>query len=202
MKWYNKRFLISYRKLNNKPNQVTRVTKSGKTYDIIEDRAGLSTQQIIEDIKNAGEPSITSDELRKKYLYPLLNHGLIDSVHSRINGRESIYFPVREEEIHSIFDDDNDPRLTIIYNENWPTPEVIEQSLVKPFGSCGFDIVKIMNYFFAKKKFRRNLYQCWTYFQILKFALKVNFLDMAKMGIPLAKTVLPIGKIVGVRSQK
>jgi hypothetical protein len=152
MKWYNKRFLISYRKLNNKPNQVTRVTKSGKEYDIIEDRAGLSTQQIIEDIKNSGESSITSDELRKKYLYPLFNHGLIDSVHSKINSRESIYFPVREEEIHSIFDDDNDPRLTIKNSENWPTPEIIEQSLVKPFGSCGFDVGQNYELFFRKEK--------------------------------------------------
>ena len=72
----------------------------------------------------------SADSIRKQYLYPLLNMGIINSFKSVINKSENLYSPV-EDSIFSIFDNDNDLRLKIMdtsfYPDRYPSKNVLEE---------------------------------------------------------------------------
>ena len=74
--------------------------------------------------------SASADGIRKQYLYPLLNIGVINSFKSVINKSENLYSPV-EDSIFSIFDNDNDLRLKItdsaFYPDRFPSINVLEE---------------------------------------------------------------------------
>lgn len=134
MDWFKKRFIPSY-ETRLRPNEERRVGKNGEEYVIKERRQGLSTKQLVDDMKEEGE-SISTEDLRHRYLYPLLDQGLIDSVHSVIDGRQSIYFPTGNDEIdiNSLFGGDG-PELTV-GPSSYPTPERVQESFEKMW-RCG-----------------------------------------------------------------
>jgi Bifunctional DNA primase/polymerase, N-terminal len=121
--WYNNRFIGIYNDLDGQPYEDKKFDEDTGKYIVIgkEKRPGLTTKQIADRIKEEfGGIKQSSEELRKKYLYPLINQGIIDYVQSEINRRENIYFPVEEDtNLFHIFDDStNDLRLKV------PTPDI------------------------------------------------------------------------------
>ena len=68
---------------------------------------------------------ISVDGVRKQYLYPLANMGVINSTRSVINRSENLYSPV-EDSIFSLFDDDRDFRLKILDHRLYPSRNVLE----------------------------------------------------------------------------
>jgi hypothetical protein len=70
-----------------------------------EKRVGLTVEQLsIKTKEIMGGPKPGSEELREKYLYPLINQGLIDKVRSELNNKQNVYFPVEEEEQQERFE--------------------------------------------------------------------------------------------------
>jgi hypothetical protein len=121
-KWYNDGFIPRFKALDGNPNEV-RSEDGGDHVIAKEKHAGLTTEQLAEKTKEVFGFKPSSKQLLDKYLYPLINQGVLDYVKSEINGKYNIYFPVEEGNLYSIFDDDDtrlklkvsDPRMCCQY---------------------------------------------------------------------------------------
>ena len=72
----------------------------------------------------------SAKKIRDDFLYPLLNCGLVDCVRSVIDGREKIWFPVdSEDKAFSLFQNQNDKRLTVNDPSIYPYPFRLELEL-------------------------------------------------------------------------
>jgi len=99
--WYNRVFRPAFDALPEEPNSKV-VENRDKESTITEERRGLTSNDLAEKTKQLLKiPKPSADEMLKKYLYPLLNQGIIDKVQSQINKNNNLYFPSDEE--HSIF---------------------------------------------------------------------------------------------------
>jgi hypothetical protein len=106
---------VSFKGLGDKPNMDT----DDKGVKIAsETHVGLNTEQLSEKTKQVhGGLKPSSGDLLNKYLYPLINQGIIDKVQSKIDGRQNIYFPVQGGErnnLSALFEDPDNPRLKSI----------------------------------------------------------------------------------------
>ena len=97
--WYNDKFLPLFEVERGSPKSET--DEHGKT--ITEDYVAVTSKQLC-DVSN-----ISNEELRHKYIDPLVNQGLIDKARSKIRKNENIYWPVESKgnNIFSIFKDRN-----------------------------------------------------------------------------------------------
>lgn len=123
--WYNEVFLIGFKDLKGVSN--VRFSDSGAIIER-EKYVGLTTDQLVywtDKIKNI---SIGTDDVRKQYLYPLANLGIINIVKSTINGNEILAFPVDSKApLSAIFTDENDLRLKIDDPALYPTKNILEE---------------------------------------------------------------------------
>src|SRR5207253_2382915 len=62
-----------------------------------------------------------------KFLYPLVNSGVLSSVRSEINGRIKIFFPVQKKPIVTLFEDPDVLKLKITDENLWPSTNLIEE---------------------------------------------------------------------------
>ena len=127
--WYNKVFKPAYQDLPAEPNSKV-IEIGGKEITKTEERRGLTSNDLAEktkEILKITKPS--ADEMLKKYLYPLLNQGIIDRVQSQISNRNNLYFPSDEEQnIFSLFSN-NDCRLRVKDQAFYPSTIVLERRI-------------------------------------------------------------------------
>jgi len=88
--WYQNIFLNLYSQKSD-PNSKER---NGEI--VSEERVAVTTQELIEETYKVLKKHYTSKSLLTEFLYPLLNLGYIDSIHSLIDKRAYIYYPVLE----------------------------------------------------------------------------------------------------------
>jgi hypothetical protein len=134
-KWYNEVFLPTYREKDGKLDEAI---VNGNLL-IREMHVGVTTEQLAEKTKEIfGGLKPSSKELLEKYLYPLLNQGIIDKIQSQINGRYNIFFPAEEEtqggNIFSLFEDADVPKLKVSEHNLYPSTEHIEESFRSMLG--------------------------------------------------------------------
>ena len=127
--WYNTVFLSAFKELPDEPNKVTKdiVNSDGIRQQITimqETDIGL-TSKLAQKTYEIMKIPISVDGVRKQYLYPLTNMGVINSTRSVINRSENLYSPV-EDSIFSLFDDDRDLRLKILDHRLYPSRKVLE----------------------------------------------------------------------------
>jgi len=125
-RWFNDVFITAFRDRDGKPNELR-----DDLGNVIakESHVGVTTEQLAEKTKEVfGGIKPSSRELLTKYIYPLINQGIIDKVQSRINGRFNIFFPVEEGNIFSLFEKADVPRLKISNPDLYPTTDRIEKS--------------------------------------------------------------------------
>src|SRR5207244_326010 len=81
--WYNRVFIPAFEELDGKPNE----DRNEDGILIAKEKcAGLTTEQLAEKTKEVfGGQKLGSKELRDKYLYPLINQGVIDQIRSELN---------------------------------------------------------------------------------------------------------------------
>jgi len=127
--WYNKVFKPVYYTLPEEPDSKV-VGKGEKEITITEERVGLTSNELAQYTKQIlKSPKPSTDEMLKKYLYPLLNQGVIDKVQSQINKNNFLYFPSDEEQtIFSLFSTE-DYRLTLKGTVLFPLKNIVEESL-------------------------------------------------------------------------
>jgi hypothetical protein len=127
-KWFNDVFVTAFKDLDDQPNQFK---DNDGTVLFSEIHIGLTTEQIAKKTKEVfGGVKLGSDELLHKYLYPLINQGLIDKTQSLIDKRRNLFFPVEESggKIFSLFDDPDDLRLKVRDASFYPSRSFIEES--------------------------------------------------------------------------
>jgi hypothetical protein len=85
--------------------------------------------------------NLSSKELLQRYLYPLQNQGIIDSVQSVINRNRNVYFPsyaatATESFFHSFMDEKNelfdDIRFKVVNPKAYPSKDVLEVQIMGP----------------------------------------------------------------------
>src|SRR5918993_146146 len=89
--WYDRVFLEAFNELDGKPNEYQ--NDIGIVYEK-ENYVGLTTEQLAIKTKEVlGTHKPSSDEVRRNYLDPLTNLGLIEKVPSVRDNKRNIYFP-------------------------------------------------------------------------------------------------------------
>lgn len=123
--FYRKVFKPKYEKVFQELKGQPRADQMAK-----ESYCGLTTKEIAEEYKEVyGGAKPSSHQLRDKYLYPLLNQGLVNSVSSALNLREHIWFPVDQDaNIFSMFENSEDLRLKVTDVKVYPSMDVLEDS--------------------------------------------------------------------------
>jgi hypothetical protein len=128
--WYESVFLPRY-------NQEGGVPKEGENdvgIKIKEVITAVTTKDLSEktaEVMKCAKPSV--EEVRKRYLDPLVNQGLINKEPSHINVKRNIYFPV-DPDNHRHNNQDDRGRVRIIDPALFPTRKVLEESFNRVFG--------------------------------------------------------------------
>ena len=144
-KCYNEVILPTFRGLGGKVKEIR--IEGGDVVAEKENRLGLTTEEIGQAIhEKLGIPTPGTKQIRDTYLYPLLNHGLLNSVRSVINRSENLWFPVDDRtNAFSIFRDSN-RKLWVSDSKVYPSQNVIEEeysSIVKQDAERGTQNKKI-----------------------------------------------------------
>jgi hypothetical protein len=96
LQWYNEVLLKAYEDKENTPDFKTKKNSKGEEEVITEDRVAVTSQDLIKKHKEIHNETLTTHKLLQSYLYPLLNHGYIDSIDSILDKRAKIYYPLIE----------------------------------------------------------------------------------------------------------
>ena len=93
LEWYYDIFLKTFEdKGDTADTKLDSIT--GETLQ--EKRTAVTSQDLIDKHKSVHGETLNSKFLLQLYIYPLLNHGYIDKVHSVLDRRAKIYFPIIE----------------------------------------------------------------------------------------------------------
>jgi len=97
--WYNDKFLVAFKAEGGQKRTKTENIGETSEKTLTEDYVGVATRELCE-ITNIG-----SEELRKKYIDPLVNQGIINKTRSNIRKNENIHYPVdaKGQNIFSLF---------------------------------------------------------------------------------------------------
>lgn len=130
--WYNSVFKPAYDSLTEPDFKLLyKKNQDGQEYEerITEDRIALTPDQLkVKTSQVLGIPKPGSEELLNKYLYPLLNQGIIDKIPSATDKRAKIYFPSDEDRsLSSLFANSDDIRLQLKNPAVYPSKEVMKQ---------------------------------------------------------------------------
>jgi hypothetical protein len=128
-KWFGDVFMPTFKDQGCIPNVLTNIEG---TILCKESRTGVTTEQLAEKTKLVfGGIKPSSGELLNKFIYPLVNQGIVDKTQSQINGRFNIFFPVEETEdgkIFSLFEETDIAKLKVFKQELYPATDRIEES--------------------------------------------------------------------------
>ncbi len=92
LEWYYDIFLKTFEDKGDKID--SKVNSKGE--ELKEDRVAVTSQNLIKKHKEKHNETLTTHKLLQSYIYPLLNHGYIDSIDSLIDRRSTIYYPLIE----------------------------------------------------------------------------------------------------------
>ena len=92
LEWYYDIFLKTFEDKGDKID--SKINSKGE--ELKEDRVAVTSQNLIKKHKEKHNETLTTHKLLQSYLYPLLNHGYIDSIESVIDRRAKIYYPLIE----------------------------------------------------------------------------------------------------------
>jgi hypothetical protein len=121
--FYNDAILPTYKEHEDNSTGI----RDGK--EVRELERGISSKQIQEYLKKHGMEVLDKKIINERYLKPLVNQGILNEIKSEIDRRGWIYSPVEgfETGISSLFDDDIDPRLSVIHSEYYPSMDRLQK---------------------------------------------------------------------------
>jgi hypothetical protein len=96
LQWYNEVLLKAYEDKEDTPDFKTKKNNKGEDEVITENRVAVTSQDLIKKHKEIHNETLTTHKLLQYYLYPLINHGYIDSIDSILDRRAKIYYPLIE----------------------------------------------------------------------------------------------------------
>ena len=89
LEWYNDVFLETY---NAKTNEDSKINSRGE--ELKENRIAVTTKELIDKTFEVHKKKLSTQQILQTYIRPLVNENFIDFVHSEIDKRARIYFPV------------------------------------------------------------------------------------------------------------
>ena len=89
LEWYNDVFLETY---NAKTNEDSKINSRGE--ELTENRIAVTTKELIDKTFEVQNKKLSTQQILQTYIKPLVNENIIDFVHSEIDKRARIYFPV------------------------------------------------------------------------------------------------------------
>ncbi|HSF50499.1 MAG TPA: hypothetical protein VLA74_07050, partial [Nitrososphaeraceae archaeon] len=92
LEWFNEVFRKAFEDKGNVKDSKT----DSKGEKLEETIVAVTSQDLIRKHKEKHNETLTSHKLLQSYLYPLMNHGYIDSIDSVIDKRAKIYYPLIE----------------------------------------------------------------------------------------------------------
>jgi len=93
LEWYYEVLLKAY----DDKGDIADMKEDSRTGETLQEtRTAVTSQNLIDKHKEVHGEILTSKNLLQSYLYPLLNHGYIDKIHSVLDRRAKIYFPIIE----------------------------------------------------------------------------------------------------------
>lgn len=127
--FYNCVFVPSYADLPTEPKK--RLSEYNGRVVEQETYVDLTVEELTERTKIILGFKPSGREMREKYLYPLVNQGLINYSRSVVDGRENLYFPADKDltKVFSLFANNDDLRLTILDPPFYPSAIVLEKCL-------------------------------------------------------------------------
>jgi hypothetical protein len=98
LEWYYEVLLKAYEGKGDTPDFkiIKKKNSKGEEEVITEDRVAVTSQDLIKKHKEIHNETLTTHKLLQSYLYPLINHGYIDSIESILDRRAKIYYPLIE----------------------------------------------------------------------------------------------------------
>jgi hypothetical protein len=136
--WFNNVFIPAFKDLDGTPKEL----RDDNDVLISKERyVGVTTEQLGEKTKVAyGGLKPSSGDLLTKYLYPLINQGIVDKVPSEIDKRFNIFYPVEAKtgatNIFALFQDPDDIRLKVPTPDAYPSKNIIEDSIRLSLDCC------------------------------------------------------------------
>jgi hypothetical protein len=135
LEWFKRIFLPLYHSKNN--IKASGTDSSGQ--QVTETYVGVTTDELIAKILKEEKKNLSSKELLQRYLYPLQNQGVIDSVQNVINKSRKLFFPssaaIQESFFHSFIDEKNEifdnTRFKVVNPEAYPSKDVLEMQIMK-----------------------------------------------------------------------
>jgi hypothetical protein len=89
LEWYNDVFLETY---NAKTYEDSKINSRGEV--LTENRIAVTTKELIDKTFEVQNKKLSTQQILQTYIKPLVNENIIDFVHSEIDKRARIYFPV------------------------------------------------------------------------------------------------------------
>jgi hypothetical protein len=147
LEWFEKVFLPLYRSKGN----VKASGKDSHGNSVEETHVGVATDELLAKMRKDQNRNLSSKELLQRYLYPLQNQGIIDSVKSVINGNHKIFFPtpaaIKESFFHSFIDKKNESfdnlRFKVINPQAYPSEDVLEMQIMSALKHSSEDPVSV-----------------------------------------------------------
>lgn len=97
----------------------------------VERRLGIFTTEIVDKFKEVYGTKLNTEEIRQKYLYPLVNQGIMDKIESETNYRDKLWFPVDEDsKIFTLFNSSDNTKLKVKDHRIFPDNNTIEQECI------------------------------------------------------------------------
>jgi hypothetical protein len=131
-----------------------------------EEISAVTTKQLCEFFKDKKGKPISTDNLKKVYLNELINNALIDSVDSKIHGRQDIYYPLIES-----FNDNSD-------SSNSNVESLSFSSNLEQFDNISQFQSKIY------EKITKSITETWLFCEIMR--LLTHRIDLSNIRGPLA----------------
>jgi hypothetical protein len=132
--WYDIVFTPTYEEQKDTP----KTAENDIGIKVTETTVGVTTEELAAKTAEAmkcAKPSI--EDIRKKYLDPLVNQGIVNKDQSRINNKRNIYSPVSKDNHYNHYanrDETGKVKIRVSKPDLFPTKRVLEQSFDKVFG--------------------------------------------------------------------
>lgn len=96
LEWYNDVFLEVY---NAKKHEDSKINSRGE--ELTENRIAVTTKELIDKTFEVQKKKLSTQQILQTYIRPLVNENFIDFIHSEIDKRARIYFPVSSNKKYS-----------------------------------------------------------------------------------------------------
>jgi hypothetical protein len=150
LEWYNEVFVELY---DSKKHEDSKINSRGE--ELTENRIAVTTKELIDKTFEIQKKKLSTQQILQTYIKPLVNENFIDFIHSEIDKRARIYFPVSSTKEYNklfILDEMNNfsqqPRMPVEDSTLYPDKQYIISKIqeVLSYSSDNDLLIEIQNH--------------------------------------------------------